>query len=97
MPKHTEKQFDFLGITSHTGRRFLPAPPVSNTLYGDYGKYCFTALFFQKRFPHTVVLNIIHRQENVDLIKCVNELETGKLSDVSIMIAFLHSFMSYLE
>lgn len=68
---------------------FYQLPPVSNTLYGDYGKYCFTALFFQKGFPHTVVLNIIHRQENVDLIKCVNELETGKLSDDSI--AFLHS------
>lgn len=75
--------------TDDIGWRFLSLPPVPNALYGDYGKYCFTVPFFQMGFPHIVQLYCIHHQNNSELITCINELETGNLSDTSV--AFLHS------
>jgi ATP-dependent DNA helicase PIF1 len=68
---------------------FYQLPPVPNALYGDNGRYCFTAPFFQNGFPHIVQLCCIHRQSDSDLITCINELETGNLSDTSV--AFLYS------
>ena len=55
--------------------------PVENELNGDSGKHCFVLPWFETYFPHKINLNIIHRQDNPMLIKTINELETGDLSD----------------
>lgn len=38
---------------------------------------------------HKLNLSIVHRQNNLDLIHCVNDIEMGDLSDNSV--AFLNS------
>ncbi|CAG2226885.1 PIF1 [Mytilus edulis] len=68
---------------------FFQLPPVSNELYGDPGKHCFTVPWFHTFFSHKINLNIIHRQDDQSLIKCINELEIGDISDDSV--AFLKS------
>ena len=60
---------------------FYQLKPVENELYGDSGKQCFVLPWFETYFPHKINLNIIHRQDNPMLIKTLNELETGDLSD----------------
>jgi len=60
---------------------FYQLKPVENELYGDSGKHCFVLPWFETYFPHKINLNIIHRQDNPMLIKTINELETGDLSD----------------
>ena len=68
---------------------FFQLPLVSNELYGDTGNPCFLLPWFGTFFPHKIILNIIHRQNDQSLIKCINELEYGNPSDESV--AFLKS------
>jgi hypothetical protein len=56
-------------------------PPVANELHGDFGHFCFESTWFQKFFVHKIPLNIIHRQDSLELISTVNNLEKGILSD----------------
>lgn len=68
---------------------------VSNELYGNSGKHCFMLPWFNEFFPHKINLNIIHRQDEPNLIKCVNELEIGTPSDETV--AFQNSLDRPLE
>ena len=68
---------------------FYQLPPVSNELLGDPGNHCFKLPWFNDCFPHKIKLNIIHRQDDINLIKCINEMEIGEPSDETI--AFLLS------
>jgi len=65
---------------------FLQLPPISNDLYGDPGNLCFLAAWFNTHFPHKINLQIVHRQDEPSLIKCINELEAGEPSDESIAL-----------
>ena len=66
---------------------FYQLPPVSNELYGDPGNLCFRLPWFESYFPHKINLHIVHRQDEHNLITCINELEVGDPSDESV--AFL--------
>ena len=68
---------------------FLQLPPVANELHGDFGHFCFESTWFQKFFVHKIPLNIIHRQDSLELISAVNNLEKGILSDECV--TFLES------
>ncbi|XP_061167824.1 uncharacterized protein LOC133176769 [Saccostrea echinata] len=68
---------------------FYQLPPVANEIIGDPGNHCYKLPWFNNCFPHKVKLNIIHRQSDTTLIKCINELEIGDPSDESV--AFLKS------
>ncbi|XP_062614065.1 uncharacterized protein LOC134275790 [Saccostrea cucullata] len=62
---------------------FYQLPPVANELYGDQGKHCFNAVYFDKTFPHRVNLHTVYRQTEQDLISAVNELAQGSVSDAT--------------
>ena len=68
---------------------FLQLPPVANELHDDFGHFCFESTWFQKFFVHKIPLNIIHRQDSLELILAVNNLEKGILSDECV--TFLES------
>lgn len=51
--------------------------------------------WFNEFFPHKINLNIIHRQDEPNLIKCVNESEIGTPSDETV--AFQNSLDRTLE
>lgn len=74
---------------------FFQLPPVSNELYGDPGNLCFRLPWFESYFPHKINLHIVHRQDEQNLITCINELEVGDPSDDSV--AFLHSLNRPLQ
>lgn len=74
---------------------FYQLSPVSNELYGDPGKHCFTLPWFDEFFTPNINLNIIHCQDEPNLIKCVNELEIGTPWDETV--AFLNSLDRPLE
>ncbi|XP_033755719.1 ATP-dependent DNA helicase PIF1-like [Pecten maximus] len=74
---------------------FYQLPPISNQLNGDNGKYCFTLPWFDDYFQHKICLPLIHRQTDVSLIKCINELETGEVSDESV--GFINSLNRPIE
>lgn len=74
---------------------FFQLPPISNELYGDPGNQCFKLTWFEHMFPHKINLHIVHRQDELNLIKCVNELEIGNPSEVTV--AFLNSLDRPLE
>lgn len=78
---------------------FYQIPPISNQLYGDRRMYCFLLLFFKEAFPHIITQNIIHQEDKIDLINCVNELEIGHLCYESIycIIKFVFTFSSKLS
>ena len=61
---------------------FLQLPPVANELVGDRGLHDFNVPWFNRCFPHKIKLNFIHRQSDTTLIKCINTLEKGNVSDV---------------
>ncbi|XP_062576632.1 uncharacterized protein LOC134238525 [Saccostrea cucullata] len=62
---------------------FYQLPPVANELYGDQGKHCFNAVYFDKTFPHRVDLHTVYRQTEQDLISAANELAQGSVSDAT--------------
>ena len=68
---------------------FYQLSPVGNKLIGDPGNHCFKLPWFNNCFPHKVQINIIHSQSETALIQCINKLERGEPSDVSV--AFLKS------
>ncbi|VDI39104.1 ATP-dependent DNA helicase PIF1 [Mytilus galloprovincialis] len=74
---------------------FYQLPPVSNELYGDPGNLCFRLPWFESYFPHKINLHIVHRQDEHNLITCINELEVGDPSDESV--AFLQSLNRPLQ
>lgn len=74
-------------------RRFLPAPPVSNQLYGDSGKRCFTLSWFENIFPHKI--NLIHRKSDPNLINCINDLKKDDLTDNTV--AMMNSLSRPIE
>ena len=61
-------------------------PPVANHLYGDNGEYCFSSSRFKQAFPHQIALDDVLRQDDFSLIQCINELESGQVSDDSIKL-----------
>jgi ATP-dependent DNA helicase PIF1 len=71
----------FGGIQVVLSGDFFQLPPIKDELYGDNGDYCFNAMFFKTCFPHIVILNLVHRQNEPLLITAVNELENGCCSD----------------
>lgn len=74
---------------------FLQLPPVANELVGDRGLHCFNVPWFNRCFPHKIKLNFIHRQSDTTLIKCINALEKGNVSDEDV--AFINSLSRSLE
>lgn len=59
---------------------FYQLAPVPNLHFGDNGDYCFMSSVWEMALPHHVKLNIVHRQEEVDLVKAVRELSVGSAS-----------------
>jgi hypothetical protein len=57
--------------------------------------YCFNVPWFNRCFPHKIKLNFIHRQSDTTLIKCINALEKGNMSDEDV--AFINSLSRSLE
>jgi hypothetical protein len=53
------------------------------------GHFCFESTWFEKFFVHKIPLNIIHRQDILELISAVNNLEKGILPDECV--TFLES------
>ena len=74
---------------------FYQLPPVSNELLGDPGNHCFRLPWFDDCFTHKLQLHIIHRQSDLNLIQCINEMERGDASDESV--AFLLSLNRPLQ
>ena len=62
---------------------------------GDRGLHCFNVPWFNRCFPHKIKLNFIHRQSDTTLIKCINALEKGNVSDEDV--AFINSLSRSLE
>ena len=62
---------------------------MTNELVGDRGLHCFNVPWFNRCFPHKIKLNCIHRQSDIALIKCINALEKGNVSDEDV--AFINS------
>ena len=87
--KIRDNEIYFDGLQVILAGDFYQLPPVANELIGDPGNHCYKLHWFDTCFPHKVILKIIHRQSETDLIKCVNELELGEPTDESI--AFLKS------
>ena len=69
---------------------FWQLPPVANELVGDRGLHCFNVPWFNR-----IKLNFIHRQSDTTLIKCINALEKGNVSDEDV--AFINSLSRSLE
>jgi hypothetical protein len=63
---------------------FYQLPPVSNQLLGDHGNHCLNLPWFNDCFPHKIKLNIMHRQDDINLIKCINKMEVCDPSDETI-------------
>ena len=63
---------------------------VANELLGDRGLHCVNVSWFNRCFPHKIKLNFIHRKSDTTLIKCINALEKGNVSDEGV--AFINSF-----
>jgi ATP-dependent DNA helicase PIF1 len=74
---------------------FLQLPPVANELVGDRGLHCFNVSWFNRCFPHKIKLNFMHRQSDTTLIKCINALGKGNVSDEDV--AFINSLSRSLE
>ena len=74
---------------------FLQLPPVANELVGDRGLHCFNVPWFNRCFPHKIKLSFIHRKSDTTLIKCINALEKGNVSDEDV--AFINSLSRSLE
>ena len=64
--------------------------PVANELVGDRGLHCFNVPWFNRCFPR-----FIHRKSDTTLIKCINALEKGNVSDEDV--AFINSLSRSLE
>lgn len=88
--RHVRHNYEYFGgIQVILAGDFYQLPPVANEIIGDPGNHCFKLSWFNNRFPHKVKLHTIHRQSDITLIKCINELEVGDPSDESV--AFLKS------
>lgn len=59
---------------------FYQLCPVPNKITGDNGEHCFQWINFGSVFPHTLNLEAVVRQTEVDLIRAVNEISRGELS-----------------
>ena len=57
---------------------FKQLSPVPYSLLHDQGEYCFNSHHF-KGF-HFIFLNEVKRQQELELIKCVEEVTSGQLS-----------------
>ena len=88
--RNIRESLDFFGgIQIILSGDFYQLPPVENKLIGEPGNYCYKLPWFNDCFPHKIELNIIHRQSEAELIKCINNLELGNPSEETI--AFLNS------
>ena len=58
---------------------FFQLPPVPSA--SDPALFAFQSDMFTKVFPHKIKLEVVQRQQEVDLIKAVNELCIGKPSE----------------
>jgi hypothetical protein len=74
---------------------FLQLLPVANELVGDHGLHCFNVPWFNRCFPHKIKLSFVHRKSDTTLIKCINALEKGNVSDEDV--AFINSLSRSLE
>ena len=63
---------------------------MANELVGDRGLHCFNVPWFNR-----IKLNFVHRQSDTTLIKCINALEKGNVSDEDV--AFINSLSRSLE
>ena len=60
---------------------FFQLPPIRDELYGDFGHYCFESEFFCDAFPHSIQMCNVHRQSETELIRAINQLECGDVSE----------------
>ena len=74
---------------------FRQLKPVPNDAYKDPGEYCFLSEAWQIAISHVIVLHNVLRQDEPMLIKSIQELATGTLSQQSV--SFLKSLKRPLE
>lgn len=70
----------FGGLQMILSGDFYQLPPVQNISYHDTGNYCFEYEKFSHIFPHRVILEEIHRQNERDFITCIQEVSRGSIS-----------------
>lgn len=88
--RNIRESLDFFGgIQIILSGDFYQLPPVENKLIDEPVNCSFKLSWFRDCFAHKIELNIIHRQSEVELIKCINNLELGNTSEETI--AFLKS------
>jgi len=68
---------------------FFQLCPVPNTLYGDSGQSCLQSSIFHKVFPHHISLPKVIRQNDMQLIKAISELEKGETLSSDTLISFI--------
>ena len=79
----------FGGIQVITAGSFKQLPPVPS--YSDIGEFCFESNIFSYIFPHHHFLNEVIRQQDVTLIKAIDELCSGNPSQETL------AFMKMLQ
>ena len=60
---------------------FFQLPPIRDELYGDFGHYYFESDIFCDAFPHSIQMYNVHRQSETELIRAINQLECGDVSE----------------
>ena len=60
---------------------FIQLPPVPDALKNDPGDFSFKSEIFKQLFQHKFILNEVLRQHQPDLIKAINEVSMGELSN----------------
>ena len=59
----------------------IQLPPVPCARYNEEGAYCFESNIFSKAFPHRIRLTVVHRQSDMHLVKAIEEISIGSVTD----------------
>jgi DNA-binding TFAR19-related protein (PDSD5 family) len=73
--------FAFGGLQVIVCGDFRQLKPVPN--YYDPGDYCFMSEAWKNAITHVIQLREVHRTHDKDLVKCINELSSGEISEGS--------------
>ena len=73
-----QNSLTFGGIQVIGSGSFFQLPPVPSG--NDKGMFAFQANCFHKILPHKMHLNIVHRQKELDFVRCINDLCEGNPS-----------------
>ena len=83
----------FGGIQVIGASSFIQLPPVPSSM--DPGFYCFQSKHFKVVFPHRITLDEVMCQDELDLIKAINELCLGKpsIQTVALLKSLKHEIV----